>query len=76
MVEVGVHEAKTNLSKLLRQVAAGEEVVISRGGEPVARLVAVARPGGRVLGEDEGRYVVDDDFDDDLPDELLDAFGA
>jgi len=36
MVTVGVHEAKTTLSELLRRVAAGEEVTITRGGEPVA----------------------------------------
>ena len=76
MVEVGVHEAKTNLSKLLRQVAAGEEVVISRGGEPVARLVAIEPTRARVLGQDVGRYVVGPDFDDELPEELLDLFGS
>lgn len=74
MIEVGVHEAKTTLSKLLRQVAAGEEVVISRGGRPVARLVPVDPAGQRVLGEDAGRYVVGDDFDRDLPDDLLERF--
>lgn len=74
MIEVGVHEAKTTLSKLLRQVAAGEEVVISRGGRPVARLVAVDPTGQRVLGEDAGRYVVGDDFDRDLPDDLIELF--
>ncbi|WP_052664637.1 type II toxin-antitoxin system Phd/YefM family antitoxin [Nitriliruptor alkaliphilus] len=76
MVEVGVHEAKTTLSKLLRQVAAGEEVIISRGGRPVARLVAIDHPGQRILGEDAGRYVVGEDFDRDLPDEVLDLFDA
>lgn len=70
-----MHEAKTTLSKLLRQVAAGEEVVISRAGHPVARVVPIEPP-ARVLGEDAGRYVVGEDFDDDLPDEVLDAFGA
>jgi prevent-host-death family protein len=74
MIEVGVHEAKTTLSKLLRQVAAGEEVVISRGGRPVARLVPVDPTGQRVLGEDAGRYAVGDDFDRDLPDDLLERF--
>lgn len=41
---VNVHEAKTNLSKLLAQVEAGEEVVIGRNGVPVARLVKVEPP--------------------------------
>ena len=39
MVTVNVHEAKTNLSRLLAQVEAGEDVVIARNGKPVARLV-------------------------------------
>ncbi len=52
MVEVGVHEAKTHLSRLLTQVAAGEDVVITRSGRPVARLVPVERTGRRKLGMD------------------------
>lgn len=46
MPVVNVHQAKTQLSRLLAQVEAGEEVVIARRGAPVARLVA-CRPGGR-----------------------------
>src|SRR5439155_1477756 len=57
-MEVGVHEAKTALSKLLRRVAAGEEVVITRSGRPVARLVPVASTGARELGHDIGRLTV------------------
>jgi len=72
-MEVGVHEAKTTLSKLLQRVAAGEDVVITRDGTPVARLVAV-RPAARVMGQDRGRYVVPDDFDAPLSDEELRAF--
>ena len=44
MVTVNVHEAKTNLSRLLAQVEAGEDVVIARNGKPVARLVRCTRP--------------------------------
>ncbi len=66
-LQVGVHEAKTSLSRLLKRVESGEEVVISRGGRPVARLVAI-RPGGRrQLGMDAGLYEVPDDFDEPLP---------
>ena len=63
---VGVHEAKTQLSRLLQDVAAGEEVVIARRGEPVARLVPVRPPGRRRLGQDRGRLQVPDDFDEPL----------
>jgi prevent-host-death family protein len=77
MIEVNVHEAKTNLSRLLQRVAAGEVVIIARAGVPVARLVPVGPPGGgRTLGEDEGRGWVAEDFDAELSAELLDAFGA
>ena len=42
MITVGAYEAKTNLSRLIDQVAAGEQVTITRHGAPVARLVPVA----------------------------------
>ena len=73
MHQVSVHEAKTHLSRLLRHAVAGEEVVITRSGRPVARLVAIEerRP---VFGIDEGRFVVPDDFDDPLDEDLLRAF--
>ena len=74
MPEVGVHEAKTHLSRLLRQVMAGSEVVITRGGTPIARLVPVDSMRHRVLGSDEGVYEVPDDFDTPLPDDVLADF--
>jgi prevent-host-death family protein len=64
MIEVNIHEAKTNLSRLLAQVEAGEEVIIARSGEPVAKLIAVAKPAkNRVLGQYKGKVVIADDFD-------------
>jgi prevent-host-death family protein len=71
---VGIHEAKTHLSRLLEDVAAGEEVVITRRGEAVATLVPVQPAAARRFGIDEGRFAVPDDFDAPLPDEVLDAF--
>lgn len=71
---VGVHQAKTHLSRLLVDVAAGEEVLITRRGEEVARLVPARRPTARRLGIDRGRFVVPEDFDAPLDDELLSAF--
>ena len=70
---VSVHEAKTHLSRLLQQIAAGEDVIITLSGQPVARLVPIdeIRP---VFGIDEGRFVVPDDFDDPLDEELVRAF--
>jgi prevent-host-death family protein len=75
MMNVSVYDAKTNLSRLLDRAASGEEVVITRNGRPVAKLVPatpVRRP--RKLGALKGRVRVPRDFDAPLPDEVLDAF--
>jgi prevent-host-death family protein len=72
MTSVGVHEAKTNLSDLLRRAEAGEEVVICRSGAPVARLVPIAPAGKRRFGRDRGRFEVPEDFNDPLPPEFFD----
>jgi prevent-host-death family protein len=71
---VGVHEAKTHLSRLLEDVEAGEDVVITRRGEQVARLVAIRPRKAPQLGIDRGRYSVPDDFDAPLPEDLLASF--
>ncbi len=74
MSTVGVHEAKTNLSKLLRRDATGEEIVITRSGRPVAKLVPTHPTDRRVLGIDAGRYEVPSDFDESIDEELLATF--
>ena len=74
MVTVNVHEAKTNLSRLLAQVEAGEEVVIARNGKPVARLVKCQQQGKRQFGSMAGRIKIDDSFFDPLPEEELAAW--
>jgi prevent-host-death family protein len=73
-VRVGVHEAKTQLSKLLRLIDAGQEVEILRNGEPVARLVAAGPRAVRRFGTDRGRLIVPEDFDAPLPPDLLETF--
>ena len=74
-VAVNVHEAKTHLSRLLARVQAGEEVVIARAGQPVAKIVPFRpRPGKRIPGTAKGRIWISEDFDAPLPDDLLDAF--
>jgi prevent-host-death family protein len=75
-MEVNIHDAKTQLSRLLRKVAEGEEVTISRAGVPVARLVRVEKepPKKRPLGMDRGKIWVAEDFDAPLPDDLLKLF--
>jgi prevent-host-death family protein len=74
MVSVGVHEAKTQLSKLLRRVAAGEEIVITRGGAPLAKLVPIKPAAQRQFGIDEGLIEIPEDFDESLPEDVLKLF--
>jgi len=68
---VNVHQAKSQLSKLLQRVEAGEEVVIARAGKPVAKLVPIgAASARRTPGALRGRFTMSDDFDAPLPAEL------
>ena len=76
MIQVNIHEAKTHLSRLLAQVAGGEEVIIASAGKPVARLSAIHETRKRVLGRDRGLFQIPDDFDAPLPDDVLDSFEA
>ena len=72
---VNVHDAKSNLSELLRRVEQGEEIVVSRAGKPVARLVPYVAPAPREPGRWAGRIVIADDFDV-TSDELVALFEA
>jgi antitoxin (DNA-binding transcriptional repressor) of toxin-antitoxin stability system len=74
MASVSVHEAKTNLSRLIAEVESGGEVVITRNNKPVARLVREGPPKKKpLLGALEGkvRFDLEDGFFDPLPDEYL-----
>ena len=71
---VNIHEAKTHLSKLIERAAAGEEIVIAKAGDPVAKLVRYERPKEpRKLGGWEGRVWIAPDFDEEIP-EIVAAF--
>jgi prevent-host-death family protein len=74
---VNIHAAKTQLSRLIREVSEGEQIVIARAGRPVARLVPVTPPRGRRrgLGALKGRLRIGRDFDAPLPADLARAFG-
>jgi prevent-host-death family protein len=75
VVEVNVHEAKTHLSRLLARVEAGEEVLISRAGRPIARLVAARKTRGRRrAGRFAGKGRIADDFNAPLPRAVLAGF--
>lgn len=74
MIEVSVHEAKTQLSRLLTLVEDGEEVVIHRHGKPVARLAALASPQPVPFGAMRGEFEMKEGWDCPLTDEEADAF--
>ena len=72
---VNIHEAKTHLSRLLKRVAVGEQIIIARAGTPIARLTPYKEQGqGRVAGRDCGLFTVPDDFNAPLPDEVIESF--
>lgn len=73
---INIHDAKTHFSRLVERVEAGEEIVIARGGRPVARLVPLqARTQRREPGLWRGRVHLAPDFDQ-TDDALLDTFGT
>ena len=75
MRQISMREAKTQLSRLVDEVANGEDIVIARAGKAVARLVRFEpeKP-SRQLGLLKGRIRISDNFDAPLPDDLLDLF--
>lgn len=72
MRKFNVHEAKTQLSKLLDRAHAGEEIIIAKGGKPYARLVPLEAPKDRKPGLLKGK--LDPRFFEPLPNEELDAW--
>jgi len=74
-MKVNVHEAKTHLSRLLVRVELGEEIILARGGKPVARLAPMDRkPAERRLGSAAGEFQTPDDFNAPLPPEIEETF--
>ena len=73
-MQVNIHEAKTHFSKLLRRVLAGEEITISRGGKPIAKLIPLETRSRRSFGADAGLFEVPEDFDAPLSPDVLDSF--
>jgi prevent-host-death family protein len=78
MIQMNIHEAKTNLSHLLEQIESGEEVVIARHGKPVARLIPYTTKSTqtRKPGSLRGKIRFNEDFDAPLPEELTTALGT
>jgi prevent-host-death family protein len=72
MSTVTIHQAKTNLSKLIERASQGEEIIIARGSKPVAKLVPVgAVKGRRQPGSMKGRLEIGPEFFEPLPEDEL-----
>jgi prevent-host-death family protein len=74
MQTVNLYEAKTQLSALVEQAAAGAEIIIAKNGRPRAKLVAVRDASRRQPGSAKGKIRIAADFDAPLPKDWLDAF--
>jgi prevent-host-death family protein len=72
---INIYEAKTQLSKLVERAAAGKDVIIARGGKPVARLTSLNPPKSKLrFGLLKGKVKVAKDFDAPLPEEFVAQF--
>ena len=74
-LKVNIHEAKTQFSKLLKRVGNGEEIIISKAGKPIARLLPIdERPVKRIPGSAKGEVFIAGDFDAPLPESIMTSF--
>lgn len=73
--QINIHEAKTNFSKLLKRVLAGEEIIIAKAGKPIAKLVPISKKNiKRVAGLAKGKVTLSADFNAPLPDDIIKEF--
>lgn len=74
-MQINIHDAKTQFSRLIEKAEAGEEIIIARSGKPVVKLVSLAPPKAiRTPGSAKGEIIVSDDFDAPLPEDVLRDF--
>lgn len=75
ITQVTLPEATANIAQLLDRVIQGEEIIISQDGQPIAHISPVKRDRSpRVPGQYAGKLVIPDNFNDPLPDDILDGF--
>ena len=74
MVGLNLYEAKTRLSALVDEAAAGAEIIIAKNGRPMAKLVGLRDVKRRRPGKAKGKIWIGPDFDTPLPDALIEAF--
>ena len=73
---VNLYDAKTQLSSLVDQAAAGAEIVIAKNGKPLAKLVAFRQTSRRRPGRAKGKIWIRPDFDAPLPDDVVEGFSG
>lgn len=70
-----IHDAKTHFSKLISRVESGEEVIIAKSGKPVAKIIHYEEVvEERIPGALKGQVLMSNDFNDPLPDDIVNAF--
>lgn len=76
MIQLNIHEAKTNLSRYLKDLSEDEPILLCKRNVPVAKIVGLKSKSikKRKIGLAKGDFVVPDDFFDPLPDDMLSAF--
>jgi prevent-host-death family protein len=74
MATMNIHEAKSEVSALLQRIENGEEVIIARAGEPVAKLVPIHKNESRIPGLWQDKIIIHDEFDAPQLDEIYKAF--
>jgi prevent-host-death family protein len=71
MIQINIHQAKTNLSQLIQKALEGEEVVIAKDNKPVVKLIQIKHPAERKIGSAQGKILVAEDFKD-IPSDFAD----
>lgn len=75
MQTVNIHEAKTHFSRLIHSVLEGQEVIIAKAGEPLVKIIKITPAKKKIIfGGMKGEGSIGDDFDEELPEDLLALF--
>jgi prevent-host-death family protein len=74
MTSVSIEKVQEQFPAFLSKVEAGEEIILEKAGEPIARVVPIKKREKRILGKERGKIWMSDDFDEPLPGEILSEF--
>lgn len=74
MKSLNIYEVQKQFPEFLSTVESGEEVILEKSGEPIARIIPIKKKGKRILGKEKGKIWMSDDFIEPLPQEILSEF--